>query len=82
MKRVLDIFIRSIDIFQYPVIRWITIAIFFTVSSFKMDKVWRKSMVRYFLLHLTRGVFESCERERQILQDVDKTIYSFLLKKW
>ena len=45
-----------------------------------MDKVWRKSMVPYFLLHLTRGVFESCERERQILQDVDKTIYSFLLK--
>ena len=38
-------------------------------------------MVRYFLLHLTRGVFESCERERQILQDVDKTIYSFLFKK-
>ena len=43
-----------------------------------MDKVWRKSMVPYFLPHLTSRVFESCERERKILQDVDKTIYSFI----
>ena len=39
MKRVLDIFLRSIDIFQYPVIRWITIAIVFTVRSFEINEV-------------------------------------------
>ena len=38
-------------------------------------------MVPYFLSHLTSRVFESCERERKILQDVDKTIYSFILQK-
>ena len=63
---------RSINVFQYPVIQWITIAIDFTVrSSFEIGKVWRNSMC----------VFESCERERQILQDVDKTICYFLFKK-
>ena len=38
-------------------------------------------MVPFFLLHLTSRVFEICERERQILQDVDKTIYLFYSKK-
>ena len=38
-------------------------------------------MVPYLLLYFTSRVFESCERERQILQDVDKTIYLFYSKK-
>ena len=38
-----------------------------------------KSVVPYFLLHLTNRVFESCERET--LQDVDKNSNSFYSKK-
>ena len=64
--------IRSIDIFQYPVIRWIH-DIVFTVRSFET----KSDMI--LLLCLASPVFENCERET--LQDVDKNINSFLFEQ-
>ena len=51
--------VSSIDIFQYPVIRWIH-DIVFIIRSFETEQTMSDMIL---LLHLTSRVFENCERE-------------------